>query len=136
MRLSESSDALTVGYATWLGVLVLVLGVALAGYVVRHFNANGRTFGYVAAVLVCLFGALHFLGYKAQLTREGARVYEPLRRVAQVSWAQVSGFRIEERPARRGKEMALVFEGGSDAVYIGGSALTVVLIILLIVIVL
>jgi hypothetical protein len=113
MRLSESAGGLSVGYSAWLGLLLLSLGIALAVYVARHFKTTGRTFSYVAVTFICLYAGWHFLAFKAELTAEGARVYEPLRRDDRILWSEVTGLRIEERlGGRGGRSTHLVFDGG------------------------
>ena len=124
MRLSENDGALVVSYASWVGIVFVLMGIALAAYLVRRFTMTGKTFGFVAAAFVCLYGGIHFLGFKAEMDSTGVRVYEPFRRDARVTWKQVRGVRIEERGESRGKGTHLVFEGGPEPVDFRVTALT------------
>lgn len=110
MRLTESAQGLVIAYPGWLGLLVFVLGIALAFWVARNFVFNGKFFSYCIAVLLMLFGGIYFYTFKAELTPELGRSYALFRGGhTQINWRQARGVVLEQRPGK-GRPMYIVVD--------------------------
>lgn len=110
MRLTESAQGLVIAYPGWLGLLVFVLGIALAVWIARNFKLNGKFFGYSMAALLALFGGVYFFTFNAELTPESGRSYALLRGGhTQVDWRQARRVVLQERPGK-GRPMYIVVD--------------------------
>jgi len=100
MKVSETAQGLALGYPLWLGLLVLVMGIALGAYLGRtQWNTKKHAGPAVAAALLVCAG-VYWLTYRVTLTADGARAYVFLYRDDRVDWRQVAGVTIEERKTR------------------------------------
>jgi len=110
MQVRESAQGLVLAYPLWLGLLVLVMGIALGIHLARARWDTKKHTGPAIAALFLMCAGVYWLTYRVTFTAQGARAYVFLYRDDRIDWSQVSGVTLEQREGGRGTRTYLVLQ--------------------------
>ena len=106
-RVSESAGELTLHASTWIGLLIVAAGIALAVFVARG-GAKGKVFGMSAVILIVFLSGWTLLFASTRLDESGVRVRTALGVQASATWGEITSVAVEERKVSRGNHTYLV----------------------------
>jgi len=101
-KLTETSQGLVLSYPTWLGLVVLAIGVTLAVYGARGKAAPKMRLSYVIGTLAMVWGGVYVLTAKVTLTDAGMRNYVFLVKDERLEWRDAASLQLERRQAKGG----------------------------------
>jgi hypothetical protein len=122
LTIAQTPETLTVYTPIWIGGLVVLVAVALFGYVAwsakRREKLSVRVAGAGVGALMLAGLAWSLIGTSTTMQKAGVISDGPLGEVIRAPWSLVRSFETDERPSARfggkGRFLVLQVEGGDE----------------------